>query len=117
MKTLKFFSTMLVLFVMCLPLAGCQKDTEEDEPVVSDASIEGYWANDYEVWLFEDGICAVSDGDWSAAGTYGKGKITITDDEYDTYTLKYSMPDNNTLVIKWTDGELFGRYTRFDYDY
>lgn len=115
MKTLKFFSTMLVLFAMCLPLVGCQKDTEEEEPVVSDYSVEGYWTDYDEVWIFEDGLCGVSDGDWSAGGTYSNGKITITDDDYKTYNLKYSMPDNNTLVIKYSDGQTWGRYTRYEY--
>lgn len=110
MKTLKFFSTMLILLVMCLPMVACQG---EDEPV-SDDLIEGYWANDYEVWFFEDGFCSVSGGEWTASGTYGNGKITITDSEDDTDVLKYSMPDNSILVIHEIDGELWGRYTRYE---
>ena len=106
MKTLKIFSLMFILLATCLPMVSCT----EDEPVV----IEGYWTDGDYVWLFDAGICAVSDGDWTASGKYGNGTITVSDEEY-VYNLKYSMPDNNTLVIKWADdGEVFGSYWRYN---
>lgn len=114
MKTLKFFSTMLILLAMCMPMISCSDD--DDDAPASNASIEGYWTDYDEMWYFEDGACAASEinGTWSAYGTYGNGNISVSDSEGKRYTLLYSMPDNNTLVLKLSDGQPWGTYSRYN---